>query len=278
VTKLAPPQLPDLFRGEQVVVLGRYSGTGDAAITLEGTVNGAARSFTWEASFPARATGHTFIPRLWATRRIGFLLDQIRLHGESGELRDEVIDLARRYGIVTPYTAFLVLEDESRRSVPVSQRTIQAPPGDGRAKAAAGEMYKGVRETKSGAGAVGGAQALDSLKRAQNAAAPSVSNEEALRVEGSVEGGISGDPGEPVRQLVNAQAARFVNGRTFYQNGVAWIDANVQAQKGARMRQVKFGSKEYDALLGKHPEAAAWLALGRNVQVVLGGEIVEVVE
>jgi len=278
LTKLAPPLLPDLFRGEQVVVLGRYSGTGDAAITLQGTVNGAARSFTWEASFPARAPGNTFIPRLWATRRIGFLLDQIRLHGESGELRDEVTDLARRYGIVTPYTAFLVLEDESRRSVPVSQRTIQAPAGDGRAKAAAGEMYKGVRETKSGAGAVGGAQALDSLKRAQNAAAPSASNEEALRVEGGFAAAGADGPGEPVRQLVNAQVSRFVNGRTFYQNGIAWIDANVQAQKGARMRQVKFGSKEYDALLGKHPEAAAWLALGRNIQVVLGGEVVEVVE
>ncbi|HYN41904.1 MAG TPA: hypothetical protein VE129_09025, partial [Thermoanaerobaculia bacterium] len=150
--------------------------------------------------------------------------------------------------------------------------------GDGRGRAAAAEMYKGVRETKSGAGAVGGAQALDSLKRAQNAAAPSASNEEAFRVEGGVAGGVEGGPGEPVRQLVNAQAARFVNGRTFYQNGSAWIDANVQAQKDARSRQVKFGSKEYDALLGKHPEAAAWLALGRNVQVVLGGEVVEVVE
>ena len=200
-------------------------------------MNGTPRSFTWEASFPARATEHAFVPRLWATRRIGFLLDQIRLHGESGELREEVTDLARRYGIVTPYTAFLVLEDESRRSVPVSQRTIQAPAGDGRAKAAAAEMYKGVRETKSGAGAVGGAQALDSLKRAQNAAAPSASNNLAFGVEVGVEGGVAaGVEGAPAqaRQLVNAQAARFVNGRTFYQNGNAWIDANVQAQKDAR--------------------------------------------
>ncbi|MBK9966450.1 MAG: hypothetical protein IPP07_16775 [Holophagales bacterium] len=135
-----------------------------------------------------------------------------------------------------------------------------------------------MRETKSGAGAVGGAQALDSLKRAQNAAAPSASNEEALRVEGGVAGGVADGPGEPVRQLVNAQVSRFVRGRTFYQNGSVWIDASVQTQKGARTRQVKFGSSEYDTLLGKHPEAAAWLALGRNVQVVLGGEVVEVVE
>ena len=77
---------------------------------------------------------------------------------------------------------------------------------------------------------------------------------------------------------MNSQVSRFVRGRTFYQNGNVWVDANVQSQKGVRTRQVKFGSKEYDALLTGHPDAAPWLALGRNVQVVLGGEVVEVVE
>jgi hypothetical protein len=175
---------------------------------------------------------------------------------------------------VTPYTAYLVLEDVARRNVPVGVRTIQAPAGSGSGRAAAAEMYREVRETKSGEAAVGGAQALDSLKRAQNAAAPSVSN---AQVFGGVPGAAAGAPA-PARQLVDVQAARFVRGRTFWQNGDAWIDAGVQAQKGARVRQVKFGSKEYDALLEKHPEAVAWLALGRNVQVVLGGEVVEVVE
>ena len=274
LTKLAPPQLPDLFKGEQVVVLGRYTGAGDVAITLEGTVNGAPRSFTWEASFPERATEHSFVPRLWATRRVGFLLDRIRLDGESAELRDEVTDLARRYGIVTPWTSYLVLEDEARRDVPANVRTIQAPAGNGRSRAAAAEMYRGTRETKSGDAAVGDAQAVDSLKRAQNAEAPSASNAYSLRAEAAVPGG----PPAPVRQLVSAQATRFVNGRTFWQNGKAWVDAGVQAQRGSRVRQVKFGSAEYDALLGKHPEAAAWLSLGRNVQLVLGGDVVEVVE
>ena len=281
-TKLAPPELPDLFKGEQVVVLGRYAGEGDAAITLSGTVNGSPRAFTWEVSFPKRATEHDFVPRLWATRRVGHLLDRIRLDGESAELRDEVVDLARRYGIVTPWTSWLVLEDEARRDVPVSVRTIQAPAGDARGAAAAGGMYREVREQKSGDAAVGGARALDALKRAKSAEAPSVSNEEALRVEGGVLGGVvggvaGGAPG-PARRLVAAQVSRFVNGRTFWQNGSAWVDAQVQGRKGARTRQVRFGSKEYDALLGAHPEAAPWLALGRNVQLVLGGEVVEVVE
>lgn len=277
-TKLAPQELPDLFKGEQVVVLGRYSGAGDVAITLSGTVNGAPRSFTWEASLPERATTHDFVPRLWATRRVGHLLDRIRLDGESAELRDEAVDLARRYGIVTPWTSWLVLEDEARRDVPASARTIQAPAGDGRGQVAAAGMYREVREKKSGDAAVGGARALDALKRAENAAAPSVSNEAALRIEGGVAGAAAGGASGSVRQLVSAQVSRFVNGRTFWQNGNAWVDARVQGRKGARVRQVRFGSKEYDALLGAHPEAAPWLALGRNVQLVLGGDVVEVVE
>ena len=71
-------------------------------------------------SFPEEASGNEFIPRLWATRRVGYLLDEIRLHGENAELRDEVTDLARKYSIVTPYTAYLILEDETQRNVPMA--------------------------------------------------------------------------------------------------------------------------------------------------------------
>lgn len=273
-TKLAPPELPDLFKGEQVVVLGRYSGSGRSTLELEGTVNGVPRSFAWEVSFPERATENDFVPRLWATRRVGYLLDRIRLDGESAELREEATELARRFGIVTPWTSYLVLEDEARRNVPVSARTVQAPAGDGRARAAAGAMYRGAHEEKSGAGAVASAQSVASLKSAVSAEAPVIANDLAF---GAASGAFEG-PARDARPLVEAQAVRFVNGRAFWQNGKAWVDAQVQAQKGARSRQVRFGSAEYDALLGRHPEAAAWLALGRNVQLVLGGEVVEVVE
>ena len=112
-TKLYPSPLPDLFKGEQLVLVGRYSGKGDSAVIVEGTVNGTARKFTYEVKFPGESDENEFIPRLWATRRVGYLLDEIRLHGENAELRDEVTELARKYGIVTPYTAYLILEDES---------------------------------------------------------------------------------------------------------------------------------------------------------------------
>ena len=86
---------------------------------------GREQTFTYKVKFDDRGSANDFVPRLWATRRVGFLLDEIRLHGETSELRDETTELARKYGIVTPYTAYLIVEDEDRRRVPVAQRSLQ---------------------------------------------------------------------------------------------------------------------------------------------------------
>ena len=123
-SKLYPHPLPDLFRGEQLVLVGRYSGGSAGKLDLEGKVNGRTRRFDYEVRFPDRQSGNEFIPRLWATRRVGYLMDEIRLRGENSELRDEVTELARKYGIVTPYTAYLILEDEARRNVPLAQQSL----------------------------------------------------------------------------------------------------------------------------------------------------------
>src|SRR5690606_16947826 len=78
---------------------------------LEGRLGQTARRFDFEERFPARRDDNAFIASLWAHRQVGFLLDQIRLNGETQALKDEVIQLAKRYGIVTPYTSYLVVED-----------------------------------------------------------------------------------------------------------------------------------------------------------------------
>ena len=121
-----PTNLPDLFNGDQMVLLGRYTGHGEVALTLAGTVNGKPRTIVEEVTFPqgGEAADLAFVPRLWATRRVGFLLDETRLRGEDRELLDEITRLARRYGIVTPYTSYLILEDEEQRRVPAIARAM----------------------------------------------------------------------------------------------------------------------------------------------------------
>jgi Ca-activated chloride channel family protein len=112
LSEIYPPQLPDLFHGSQLVVLGRYSGKGHAAIKLTGTVGTETKEFVYELQFPDKTNDErVFVEDLWARRKVGYLLDQIRVNGEKKELVDEVVSLAKRYGITTPYTSYLLVPD-----------------------------------------------------------------------------------------------------------------------------------------------------------------------
>jgi Ca-activated chloride channel family protein len=107
-----PPQLPDLFHGGQLVVMGRYAGKGPAALKLTGTVGQESREFVYETTFPEKTNDDkSFVEQVWARRKVGYMLDQIRLNGEKKELVDEVTLLAKKYGIATPYTSYLIVPD-----------------------------------------------------------------------------------------------------------------------------------------------------------------------
>ena len=107
-----PVQIPDLFHGNQLVLIGRFSGRGPATIKLTGQVGSETREIVEEVDFPSRTTDDkVFVEHLWARRKVGFILDQIRANGEQKELVDEVVALAKKYGIATPYTSYLVVPD-----------------------------------------------------------------------------------------------------------------------------------------------------------------------
>jgi Ca-activated chloride channel family protein len=105
-----PRKLPALFAGSQVVVFGRYREAGDRVLRLKGTLAGKAVVHEYETTFK-KGDNADYLPRLWAHRKIGYLLDEIRLHGQTKETVDEVIKLATQHAIVTPYTAGLVVEE-----------------------------------------------------------------------------------------------------------------------------------------------------------------------
>jgi Ca-activated chloride channel family protein len=111
VRDVHPAQLPDLFTGQQLTVFGRYEGEGDTAIALAGNVTDREEKQTFEDTLTG-GPANAFVEKLWASRHVGFLLDEIRLHGEKTELKDEVIRLSRTYGIQTPYTSYLILDSE----------------------------------------------------------------------------------------------------------------------------------------------------------------------
>lgn len=122
-----PRALGDLFKGQQLVLLGRYRAPGKAKVTLTGTTPKGARTFTADVDFASSTTEHAFIPRLWAQRQVGMMLDEIRVKGATPGLVAEVTQLATRFGIVTPYTSYLVVE-EGAVSRPQPERFGDGPP------------------------------------------------------------------------------------------------------------------------------------------------------
>jgi len=108
---ILPRRIPDVFLGTQLVVAGRYGSYGNATVSLRGAINGTEKEIDYNVNFPQTSTNN-FVERTWALRKVGYLLDQITLEGETEELKQQVTELATKYGIPTPYTSYLVISPE----------------------------------------------------------------------------------------------------------------------------------------------------------------------
>jgi len=114
VHDLYPRDLPDVFAGSEIVVVGRFDEDGPATARLQGTRGAEPVSHVFQAEFMPKADRYQFIPKLWAGRRIGYLLEDMRKNGETPEVKDEVVRLSKKYGVMTPYTAFLAAPEAVR--------------------------------------------------------------------------------------------------------------------------------------------------------------------
>lgn len=131
-----PETVPDVFKGSQLILVGRYSQSGPQELVLQGEINGEKRTFRYPANFDEIQQQNPFLPRLWAKQRVDWAVDRIRLKGENEELKQEVIKLSKSYNFMTPYTSFLAMSKEERvaTSAPGYPKgsdpilSVQAPP------------------------------------------------------------------------------------------------------------------------------------------------------
>lgn len=116
ITKeLTPKNLPDLFREEQLTILGRYEGHGDTVLKLRGIIGSDGYELSKNVHFSELETDNDFLPHLWAEGRVTELVDEAALNGGNEELHKEIERLSKKYGIRTPYTSFIAADDGSLR-------------------------------------------------------------------------------------------------------------------------------------------------------------------
>jgi Ca-activated chloride channel family protein len=286
-----PPHLPDLYRGGQILVLGRYTGHGKAAVKLSGVCGKDAKEFTYNFDFPEK-TGDSrdFVEHLWARRKVGYLLDQIRINGNKKELVDEVTALAKKYGITTPYTSYLIVTDgpvamgggkgfagpaalaphaagAAPQKVAEFAKQAQAKPGDlatnrGRFEE---EQY---RKTPMDGLSKDEARALQDAK--DKKAANDRANEAlARRDQQAVQNGKLGVDlsiqGNNLRNQCRLEqtAIRKVANRNCMEIGGVWIDEGVTDKTPTLV--VKAMSDAYFRILERHPEVKAVFRLGNHL-------------
>jgi Ca-activated chloride channel family protein len=261
--------LPDLFAGSQLTLVGRYRGDAEGiSLTLKGKVGGQEQSFTYSnLDFPPRAGGEPFISRLWATRRIGDLLNNIRLNGENAELVDSVVRLSVRYGIITPYTSFLIEEDD-----------ILSAQGMEQAQANFQREAQELATTSTGAGAVAAADQSAGFANAEAPMAAPTMNAFTATPAGTMVPGQQ--PPAPQDGYYDENGAAInpiqtVNDKTFLLQDGVWTDTSFKPDT-MTTQKVAFLSDEYFALLDAHPELSDYFAIGDKVIVVIEGTAYEV--
>ena len=257
--KLHPSQPADVFAGQDLVLLARYAGSGPAELQVEGRAPDGKLSWTTRVAFPERERRNTFVARLWATQRVGYLSAERRKYGASAEVDAEIRELGERYGIPTEFTSYFVPEP----GLVVTR--------DGR------------WDARGGAAATGGAdQALqsNSVRRRGAAppptagAAPAAAAAPAARAE-AFERAAAASAQREARTLAAvdsaasvadaATGARRVGGRRFVSRDGVWVDARYR--EGMRTVRVRAYSAAYFALLDRLPDLRDAFAVGDRVVV-----------
>ena len=250
---LYPRRLPDLFRGNKIIIFGRYKECGKQTVTLKGNLLGEQKTYTYTINLPESTDTNDFLPRLWAKRKIGWMIDRLRLgnlnKNQRKELEEEVKRLAKKFGIATPWTSFYA-EDKGaafarRKHV---GKVFGASRGAG-GKVAPAAAPAAKPHPAPGAGAVQASKKAKLLRHA-----------EALEKD-AVEG-----------RLKNI---RTIGNKVFKYNEKEkiWIDNdyNEKLHKD-KLITVKFLSKQYLDLIAKYKDLPKYLALGETVIVVLEGK------
>jgi Ca-activated chloride channel family protein len=257
---LLPARLPDLFEGDQLVILGQYQGEGPLNVNLQGNYFGQERTFQFKFSLEKATTKNAFVPRLWASRKIAALTDAIRdLGADTGlagaasvgadpkmrELVEEIVRLSKEFGILSEYTAFL-----AREGTDLGQPAL-----------ALEEAGKNFSER-----AVGTRWGYASVNQDFNNGYQ--------RGQSCVNGRNS--YWDTNMNRVSISTVQQVNDRAFYRRGNRWVESGIENQNGSPSRVVQFGSEEFRLLAGDlaGQNRAGCIALNGEILLRVNGETI----
>jgi len=313
VNRIYPHDVVDLFAGGQLVVVGRYKKAGAAKVVLTGRIGATEEKLDFPATFVEQSSDESlaFIEKLWAIRRVGEILDQMDLNGKNNELVKELVELATRHGILTPYTSFMADETTNLHDLTFNldraNRRLESLAQTGGAAGTAQRAMKGDFQNAYNlssvndlsANAQGGKDKAASNGFGRFAASPAAAPAaRAMRASGGAGhdglGGMGGGSGPVSASAAEAakatgelsyggeiekeagqvqESVRNVGNRTFYKRQSQWIDSQVTPAQQQNARRVKQFSKEYFDLANRYGRSMSqYLAMDEPVMLNLEGQ------
>ncbi|MDB5353234.1 MAG: uncharacterized protein JWN86_4481 [Planctomycetota bacterium] len=280
VNRTYPRDLPDLFDGGQLIWVGRYHQSGKATVKIEGKVSGERRTheFPVELASSGGNRNYDFVEKLWAVRRVGFIIDQIDLHGQNKELTDELVSLSTKYGILTPYTSFLADERTQLHAYRAnSAQTTENLYMLSEVSQAGGVLQREAKGAYQMANKPSDAAAAPAYDRSAGfgalATGPASASPKARAMRAPVGGGgLGGQPSAPM----GAATARMrqIGGKTFFRKDNRWVDASVKPDADAKATVVEQFSEAYFELARKQTaEMNQYLTFEEPVTVELDGKV-----
>ncbi len=247
VRDVYPRTTPDLFKGGQLVIVGRYRDFGKEDIVISGVAGDKKQSFEYSLDFAEKTDieEFSFVARLWAQKKIGWLIEQIRLHGEEKELVEEIVRLSTRYGIMTQYTSFLA--DEEVEVANIDANVIIAH------EAIADRAFEVT-------GAAGVSQSIASGKLQQDAQAPA-------------KAAYIAESGEEM----SVDVIKIIGSKTFYLKKEVWIDA--EYNEDMELTEVEQFADDYFTLANSEPTQAQYITFApqKDIIVVIGGQAYKII-
>lgn len=111
ISRVVPEEVGSLYRGDQLVMFGRYSRAGQVDITLKAGISGEEKEWKTSAMLPEADADNPEIERLWALAAIEQVRQEIDNDGETSDRREKIVGLGTEYGLVTDYTSMIVLSE-----------------------------------------------------------------------------------------------------------------------------------------------------------------------
>ena len=282
-----PTRTRDLFCGEVLQVVGRYRNPGVHQVRVHGVQNGVDRDYIFQVDFPAVAGQYPFVPTLWARQQVAFLLGEIRRQGQVAELVTEVRRLALQYGIVTPYTSQLIVEEGRRLATGQGAAAFGTDAGE---SAFDSNQWNSAVGISGGAGGAYGGRAGGRAKLAEepdpDAAQPSTpaAPSRQLREFGRARTGaeaieesvVSDESGKQLGGRDRTGLVRHAAGRTFVVVGATFVEQGLPADWAKTAVVIETFSPAWFELSKQQPQLSPVLALGERVVFKDGERIVQV--